>query len=79
LSPAAEREFASLFGRKNLTQNEMDTLRALIQASGAVDFIEKLIEEKTILALTAINNPKITSSGRELLADLAIKATQRSA
>jgi hypothetical protein len=44
-----------------------------------VDFIEKLIEEKTILALTAINNPKITSSGRELLADLAIKATQRSA
>ena len=79
LSPAAEREFTSLFGRKNLTQNEIDTLRALIKGSGAVDFIEKLIEEKTILALTAINNPKITSSGRELLADLAIKATQRSA
>ena len=72
-------EFTKLFGQKNLTLDGIDTLRALIQGSGAVDFIEKLIEEKTILALSAIKHPKISQSGRELLSELAIKATQRSA
>ncbi len=72
-------EFAKLFGQKSLTLEEIDALRELIQRSGAVDFIEKLIEEKTILALSAIKSPKISQSGRELLSELAIKATQRSA
>jgi ribosomal protein L1 len=54
-------------------------MRGLIVGIGAVDFIEKLIEEKTILALEAIKNPLITSIGRDYLSELAIKATQRSA
>jgi geranylgeranyl diphosphate synthase type I len=79
LSEREHEEFATLFGKKNLTLDQIDRLRLLIKNTGAVDFIEKLIEEKTILALTALQNSKISSSGRELLAELAIKATQRSA
>jgi len=78
-SNSESQEFFELFGKKNLTMDEINVMRGAIQSVGAVDFIEKLIEEKTILALEAIKNPLITSAGRELLSELAIRATQRSA
>jgi geranylgeranyl diphosphate synthase type I len=78
-SPRERQEFFERFGEKNLTINEINVMRGLIVGIGAVDFIEKLIEEKTILALEAIKNPLITSIGRDFLSELAIKATQRSA
>lgn len=54
-------------------------MRELINTSGAVQFIEKIIEEKTTLALQASTDSRITASGQELLAELALAATRRSA
>ena len=79
LSPEEASEFATTFGDRNATPVQIARMRELINTSGAVEFIEKIIEEKTTLALNASRNERIHSSGQELLAQLAIAATRRSA
>ena len=54
-------------------------MREVVHNSGAVEFIEKIITEQTTLALAAAENQNIAPAGRDLLTELAIKATQRSA
>ena len=72
-------EFLKLFGNRNSASTQIQRMRELINTSGAVQFIEKIIDEKTTLALHASADSRITSSGQELLAELALAATQRSA
>lgn len=79
LSQNEVKEFATLFGNRQAPIEAIERMRRLITQSGAVEFIEKIITERTTLALEAAANPRITSSGRELLAELAIAATRRSA
>ena len=79
LSPPERAEFTATFGNRQATSLHISRMRELIQKSGAVEFIEKIIEEKTTLALEAGSDSRITSEGRELLAQLAIAATRRSA
>jgi geranylgeranyl diphosphate synthase type I len=78
LSANESREFGQLFGARSATPDEITRMRELINKSGAVEFIEKIIEEKTTLALQACRDQQITKAGQELLAQLAIAATQRS-
>lgn len=73
------REFGEMFGNRNASAAHIERMRELINTSGAVQFIEKIIDEKTTLALQASADPRITSSGQELLAELALAATRRSA
>ena len=79
LSPGEVSEFTAIFGNRSATPTEIERMRELINTSGAVEFIEKIIEKKTTLALEASKNQRIASSGQELLAELAIAATRRSA
>ena len=79
LAGAEVEEFIANFGNRSATPDEISRMRALIKNSGAVEFIEKIIEEKTTLALEASKNPRISVDGQELLAQLAIAATRRSA
>lgn len=72
-------EFRQFFGNRNSSIAEIERMRELINTSGAVQFIEKIIEEKTTLALQASTDSRITASGQELLAELALAATRRSA
>jgi len=72
-------DFKKRFGDRNATPEEIERMREQINNSGAVEFIEKLIEEKTTLALRAVSNPRITADGQELLTELALAATKRSA
>lgn len=73
------QEFAALFGNRNARDLEITRMRELIRNSGAVDFIESVIKEKTQLALAAAEHQEISKTGQELLRELAILATQRSA
>lgn len=79
LSPSERSEFSSLFGDRNATATAIDRMRELISKSGAVEFIEKIIDEKTTIALEVVNDQRLTKSGSEMLAQLAIAATRRSA
>ena len=79
MSKAQLAEFLSHFGNRSVSLAEIEQMRALIKESGAVDFIENLIAEKTSLALAAAEETLISREGQELLKELAILATQRSA
>ncbi len=79
MTSAQSDEFLKSFGNPRATSEEISRMRELINTSGAVEFIEKVIEEKTTLALAASNNQRITPAGRQALTELAIAATQRSA
>lgn len=78
--PAQIRDkFLALFGRRDASESQVKEMREVVQSSGAVEFIEKIIDEQTALALAAAKNQNIAPAGRDLLTELAIKATQRSA
>ena len=79
LTEGEVKEFIKLFGDRSASADAIERMRALIHQSGAVNFIEKLIDERTNLALRAAADSRFTAEGRELLAELAIAATRRSA
>jgi geranylgeranyl diphosphate synthase type I len=79
MSSKDQESFYQHFGNRGSTSKEIDLMRKLISQSRAVEFIEKIIEERTTLALAAAQSEIITPAGRDLLRELAIKATQRSA
>lgn len=78
-STAQSAEFHSHFGRREASVAQINRMREMITETGAVDYIENIITERTSLALAAAQDQRIAPSGRELMTDLAIKATQRSA
>ena len=79
LSPQDRSALKKSFGNRAASGDEIDMMRDLVNKSGAVEFIEKIIEEKTNLALSTSRDQRISKNGQELLADLAIAATKRSA
>ena len=52
-------------------------LQSVIIETGALDSVEQRIEERTGLALTALDRASIEAEAREVLAELAIAATAR--
>ena len=79
LAPLEVAAFKKSFGNRAASRDEIDMMRDLVNTSGAVEFIEKIIAKKTTLALNASEGLHIAKEGQELLAELAIAATKRSA
>jgi geranylgeranyl diphosphate synthase type I len=71
------KEFESLFGKQDLDESGITTLRTIITDTGALIHVENLITELTDRAIAALNTPSITSTARQVLSDLAIIATKR--
>ena len=71
-------KITSALGREDLTADQIEEIRALIIATGAVKDVEDLIEGLLSNALTAANSGEIAPSARELLIELATTATRRS-
>ena len=79
IDEASRKKFQSLFGNKELDSDGIDSLREIIKASGALDRVELLIEEMTFSAHKALKADGIGSHAKNLLAEMAEAATQRSA
>ena len=79
LSASELAEFNSVFGNKDLSDNQVDLLQSHIERSGALGEVEAQIEALTALALDSLQNPMIDPTAREALQLLAVMATQRTA
>ena len=75
---ASGAKITAALGREDLTADQIEEIRALITATGAVKVVEDLIEGLLSNALTAANSDEIDPSARELLIELATSATRRS-
>jgi geranylgeranyl diphosphate synthase type I len=74
----AVNEITAALGRDDLTASDIESVRALITATGAVKDVEDLIDGLLSSALTSANSAEIDPSARELLIELATTATRRS-
>jgi len=79
LSGAEKERFFSLFGNPELTEDDVEHLRALISASGADKRVEELIAHLTSQCLSALDAEVFGAEARELLTSLSSIATKRSA
>lgn len=75
---ATATQITAALGRQDLTSDQVEEIRGLIAATGAVKVVEDLIEELFSSALTAANSAEIDPSARELLIELATSAIRRS-
>jgi geranylgeranyl diphosphate synthase type I len=75
---ASKAKISSALGREDLTSDQIEEVRALITATGAVKDVEDLIDGLLSNALTAANSAEIAPSARELLVELATSAIRRS-
>ena len=71
-------KITAALGRADLTSDQIEDIRGLITATGAVKDVEDLIEGLLSNALTAANSAEINPSARELLIELATTAIRRS-
>jgi geranylgeranyl diphosphate synthase type I len=71
-------KLSAALGREDLTSADIEEVRSLITATGAVKDVEDLIDGLLSNALTAANSDEIASSARELLVELATSAIRRS-
>jgi geranylgeranyl diphosphate synthase, type I len=76
-SDQQRRTIKELLGKPDLSLDEVNELRAIIIDSGARDHLEGLISTLTQEAVSAIDNPLITSHAQSLLHQMATIATQR--
>ncbi|WP_328995063.1 polyprenyl synthetase family protein [Kribbella sp. NBC_01245] len=78
-SAAQLAEFDRHFGRDELTDDEVQVLREILQDTGAVQACEDLITERTEDAMASLGKAPIDDAEtREALAALAVAATTRS-
>lgn len=61
----------------DLSADEIDRIRAILAAVGAVDEIERQIAERTEKAVAVLEASSATPAAKQQLAEMAIKATQR--
>ena len=71
-------KLSAALGRADLAADQIEEIRALITATGAVKDVEDLIDGLLSNALTAANSAEIAPSARELLVELATSAIRRS-
>lgn len=74
---ADQKKFNSLFGKHDITPNEIADLQEMVSDSGAPAKIESLIAQFTDESLEALNDDAITIEGKYLLRYLADLATRR--
>jgi geranylgeranyl diphosphate synthase type I len=68
----------SKLGNKDLSAEDIKMLQELLNGSGAVEEVEKLIAENREKALTALNSDLLNKDAVYVLANLAVAATERS-
>ena len=71
------RELRELMSVDDLDDNDVRYWRDLIAASGAVEWIERLIDARLTRALSLIDNSQIRPAVRTALADMAAACTDR--
>jgi len=76
-STSQRQTIKELFGKPDLTLDEVNTLRGIIVETGARDHLENLISSLTDQATSAIDNPLIDVHAQKLLHQMATIATQR--
>ena len=79
LDEKGRAELLAHLGQPEISLGKIEELRALITSSGAVEKVENLIEKLTNESLSAIEDPAINPSSRELLTYIALRAVKRSA
>ena len=75
-SPADAARLDAALGTP-LSPDQVEDLRAIIDASGAHAQVEEVIEHLTAHAVTALDEAAIDDQAREVLRALAASATQR--
>jgi geranylgeranyl diphosphate synthase, type I len=76
-APAERAQLQSRLGDPHLDAAGVDELRGLIRSSGALDHVEGLIASLTLEALAALDRPGVADPARQVLAQLAVAATER--
>jgi geranylgeranyl diphosphate synthase type I len=77
--PALRRELSELMAANDLDESDVRRWRALIAATGAVDWMEDLIESRLMRALTWIDSGHLDVVIRTALADMAAACKERAA
>lgn len=67
----------ALYGRPDLDLQQADELRGLLQASGAVQVVEEMIDERAQRALSALSQAPMSRDARDDLAALIQRALYR--
>ena len=76
-NPAQKDLLDTLVGNPNLTPHQVEQLQHAIDDSGALQQVENLITQLTEESISALHAAPIESHARELLEQMAIRATQR--
>ncbi|MFE3249552.1 polyprenyl synthetase family protein [Streptomyces sp. NPDC059209] len=76
-SDPAGAEFLRAKIGTDISDGELAAMRAVIEATGAVDHIERDIARRTDRALTVLRTSSATAEAKDQLAAMAISATQR--
>ncbi|MCK0176193.1 polyprenyl synthetase family protein [Mycolicibacterium sp. F2034L] len=77
--PAVRRQLTELMARRDLDENDIVRWQNLIAATGAVDWIEQLIESRMSHALERIHTSRLDDSVRAALVTMAAICTSRAA
>lgn len=75
-TPEAD-QLAAMLGNPDLSDDQIAIARKLINQSGAVEQIEKLITADHAVALAALDEAQISAAGRVALVELARQSVQR--
>ncbi|MGE2725460.1 polyprenyl synthetase family protein [Mycolicibacterium pulveris] len=73
------RQLAELMAAPDVDETHIDRWRDLIAATGAVRWIEQMIDQRVGRALERIKTPEIGEPVRKALADMAVMCTTRAA
>ncbi|WP_158864695.1 polyprenyl synthetase family protein [Leifsonia sp. AG29] len=79
LPSGARAALDELLGDPDLTPEQIRTMQATIRDSGAVDRVERMIEENVERALAALDRAPIGASAKAQLRSLAVTVTRRAA
>ena len=71
------RHLRTLMSADDLDADDIDRWRGLIETSGAVDWIEKLIDSRLTQALTIVDAADVRQEARTALADMARACSER--
>ena len=77
VSPAQRSTLEAIVGKEALTADQVDSARAIIRNTGALDELEELISSLTHQALTALDTPLLAPQAVESLRELTAIVTQR--
>ena len=75
----ARRQLCELMSAEDLNEDDLRRWRALIAATGAVDWIEQQIDSRLARALDWIDTGQLSAVVRAALADMALACTGRAA